>query len=677
MGLARTGPAVAAASLRRGTAVGLASALLVGAVLVGIGGLVGVAHAYDASGMGVASGAVWMVLLPALLALLLAGRKPALSLGVCAGAGIVALGRVLSDLDLLTSTNTAIRPEFFYELTDRAQPFRAAPGAVVVVIGDLVMLVAGVLAARRLGHGLSFRTEQIFDTAPLGPEQHSSGPGLLAEALESADARRGADPGVGPAEQIPGTPGRNNWLISAGFVGVLGILIASLALPYEGGYLANRYLPAEIDLLAIAAALAVALVGTVAVLAAAVLPRQIAFAVLGGVAVGAAVPFLTAVAVRVAGAPVRLDPVIGFGLLGALVLAGAGLLARVRLVRDQEEESPPASQRMLDIVGAVLTLLVAAAGFAAWRSPQLSFNGGMVPTPVSSGDISAPQAAPFLVAAIIPLVGGLLWLVPGLRQAGRAIASVGWVALIFGVTQSLFILGQLVNSASVPNAGFAAPTWTAGPGLWLGVVGVALGVAVLAVSSAASRQAADSSILVADEDTHPEARSIGALVATVMTVATVAALALPVYHSTQWTSATLLVGFGVNSWGVLALAVGAIAAGWMAGRASSVSSAVAFALAGAALLSARLVIPAAVRVQDGFVVQAGLIAGYVAVAVFAAGAAVLAVTTSRIRMIDPGPVVGRAVAADRRSGARGSAGQDPAGKKPASAKPGRTGPRRG
>jgi hypothetical protein len=660
MTLPRISPTVAFGSLRRGAALAVASLLLSGEVLVGIGGLIGVARAYDRSVLGVASGAVWMVLLPAVLALLLAGWKPALSVAVSAGAGVVALARVLSDLDLLTSTNTVIRPEFFYEVTDRAQPFSAAPGAVVVVIGDLIMLTAGVLAARRLSNGLSFRTERIFDAAPLESEQYRSGPGLLAEALESADADRGADPGGDKAEEAAGGTERNNWLIFAGFVGVLGILIASLGLPYESGYLVNRYLPAEIDLLGIAAALVVALVGTVAVLAAAVLPRQIAVAMLGGVAIGGAVPFLTAVAVRAAGAPVRLNPIVGFGLLGALLLVAAGLLTSVRLVQDVDREPSPQSVRLLNIVGAVLTLLVAAAAFAAWRSPQLSFNGGPVPAPVSSGEISAPQAGPFLVTAIIPLIGGVLWLVPGLRRAGRAVASVGWIALVFAVAQSLYILGQLVNSASVPNAGFAAPRWTAGPGLWLGVVGIALGAAVLAVSSAASRQAVDSSALVADDETLARARSVGGMVATVMTVVTVVALVLPVYRSAQSTSATLLVGYQVNSWGVLALAIGAIAAAWMAGHANSVSAALAFSLTGAALLTTRLVIPDAVRAQDGFVVQAGLIAGYTAVAAFVVGAGVVAFSSSRIRMIDPAPL-----------------GRKVPGKKPASGKPAAPGSRRG
>ncbi len=65
---------------------------------------------------------------------------------------------------------------------------------------------------------------------------------------------------------------------------------------------------------------------------------------------------------------------------------------------------------------------------------------------------------------------------------------------------------------------------------------------------------------------------------------TAVALALPVYRTTADSAPTLLVGFQVNSWGVLALAAGMIAAAWAGARALAVSQAVAYLLAGAAIL---------------------------------------------------------------------------------------------
>ncbi len=627
----RTSAAVAVRSQGRRWALGSAGLLLLGGLVVGMGALIGVVHTYDGSPPGMAGGAVWVVVLPAVVALVLAGWRPTLGLAAAAGAGVVATARLISDLSLLTGPNTAIRPEFFYEVSDRAQPFTTAGGAWVVLAGDLVMICGGTLAAHRLSRSLSFGSEPIFDVAPPPQDGADSGPELLAEALESADSTQATDTrGAGP-----GSSGRNNWQVSFGFLGILGLLIASLGLPYTGGYPTARYLPPELDLWGIGAALAIAVVATIAVLAAAVLPRQIALALLGGLAIGAATPFLTAVAVRTVGAPVHLGPVVGLGLLGAVLVAAAGLLARARLLEEHDDGPSDAVTARWNASGAVLTLLVAAASAAAWKLPQLRYNGGADPKLADGYAISAPLALPFLLASVVPLIGGLLWLVPRLARAGRAVATIAWLALVFAVTQSLSLLGQVVTSASVPNAGFAAPKWTAGPGLWCGIAGIAFGLAALAVAAAAGRAVTNSSPLVADEDLLDRSRGFGALLATGLTVLTIIALALPVYRTAAGPSATLIIGFAVNSWGVLALAVGMVAAAWAAGRAQWVSQAFAYPLAGAGILVVRLVIPPAVQGQDGFRTQAGLYAGYAAVLAFLLAAVLLAVSSKRIPMSDP------------------------------------------
>ena len=375
--------------------------------------------------------------------------------------------------------------------------------SILLLVGDLMMVAAGVWAARRLAGGLSFTAERIFDAEPVRPAASSVGPTLLAEALDSAD-QSPADAVRAVRPDTPQTgPARNNLLIFVGFVGVLALLTASLGLPYSGGYLSDRYLPPELGLWGIGAALALAVVGIIAVLAAAVLPRPLAFALLSGVALGAAVPFLTAVAVRTAGAPVQLNPVVGLGLAGAVLISASGLLARARLVQDGPagaEESVPVSVRRLNVIGAVLSLLVAASAAAAWRLPQLRYNGGADPKLADGYSISSPLSLPFVVAMIVPLVGGVLWLVPALAKAGRAVAVIGWVALVYAVAQSLYVLGAVVASAAVPNAGFAPPVWSAGAGLWCGVAGMGLGIATLAVGVAASRGAADEALSVPDDD---------------------------------------------------------------------------------------------------------------------------------------------------------------------------------
>ncbi len=636
-----TASAVAVRGFALRSALGSAAALLVGAVLVGVASLIGVAHTYDGSALGIAHGAVWVVLLPGLLAVVLAAWKPGLGLAFTAGAGVVSLARLIADLPVLTAPNTVIRPELFFEVSARAQPFSGAPGGILLLVGDLVMVAAGVWAARRLAGSLTFAAERIFDATPVRPAASSAGPTLLAEALDSADLSEASAAGSVPVE-APVASSRNNLLIFVGFVGVLVLLTASLGLPYSGGYLADRYLPPELGLWGIGAALALAVVGAVAVLAAAVLPRQIAFALLSGVALGAAVPFLTALAVRSAGVPVTLNPAVALGLAGAVLLAASGLLARAKLVQAENgpAESFPVATRRLNVIGAVLSLLVAASAAAAWRLPQLRYNGGADPRLADGYSISSPLSLPFAVAMIVPLIGGVLWLVPALARAGRAVAVIGWVALVYAVAQSLWVLGTVVASAAVPNGGFAPPNWSAGSGLWCGIVGIGLGIATLAVGVATSRGAADESLSVPDEDSLAAARAFGSVVAVVLTVLTVVALGLPVYRSSSGSAATLLVGFQVNSWGVLALAAGMIAAAWAGGRATTVAQAVAFPLAGAAILVVRLVVPAAVSAQDGFEKAAGLFAGYATLVAFVVGALALAASSRRITMseLSPAPV---------------------------------------
>ncbi|SDP00367.1 hypothetical protein SAMN04515671_2635 [Nakamurella panacisegetis] len=618
----------------RSLPVGLAALLLVGALLIGAGGLIGVATPFDHSALGSASGAVWIVLLPAVLALSVSAVRPEIGLAVTCGAGIVALARTVSDLGLLTSPNTAIRPEFFYELTDRAQPFSAGPGAAVVVVGDVVMVVAGVLAARRVAASLSFRTERIFDVHLIEVDDTGSGAELLVEALEESDAVRADE----PESMIDGGPRRNNWLILAGFLGTLAVLAASLGLPYTGGYLLARYIPPEIGMLGLGAALVLALVAAVAVLTAAVLPRAVALGLLGGVAVGASIPFLTAVLVSITDAPVKLNPIVALGILGVVVLAASGALSRVVLVQDDYSEPSRASVRWLNLSGAVLSLAVAGAAVGGWRLPQLRYSGGAVPTTSGTGvALSAPQSAPYLVAAIIPAIAGVLWLVPIAARSGRALAAIGWVALVVAVAQSTYVLSELIASASVfvANSPFAVPRWSAGPGLWWGVAGIGLGLATCAIAALASRQAADASPLVAEEASLSRARSIGTVVAVVLTVVVVVVLSMPVYSTQQLDSATLLDGYQANSWGVLTLAAAMIAAAWAAGRSQRTAGAVSYALAGGAVLAVRLVIPAAVRAQDGFTAGPGLIGGYITIAAFAAAAVVLGFSAARIRHTDP------------------------------------------
>lgn len=624
----------------RRSAFGCGGLLLLGAMISVSGAMVGVAHSFDGSAPGQVSGAVWVLLLPPVLALLAVAYKTSLGLAVSAGVGIVSLARSITDLTLLTDPNSVLRPEFFYEVSNSAQPFRPAVGAWLVVLGDALMLVAGVLAAGRLGSRLSFRSERIFDAEPLPAANSGAGAELLAKALRSTEFGGPADSN---SSGLDARPARSNALVTSGFGGALLLLAASLGLPYTGGYLADRYLPPQLDLWGIGAALVVAVVAAGAVVAAAVTPRQVALGLLGGVGVGSAVPFFTAIAVRAAGAPVRLTALVGMGLAGSALLAAAGLLARVMPGADEQQEPSNSGLRRLNAVGALLTLLTAAAAAAAWRLPQLSYNGEADP-PLASGFASSdPLSLPYQVATAVALVGGVLWLIPRWASAGRAVASIGGVPLVFAVAQSLHLLGELQASATVPNIGFAAPNWSTGAGLWSGIAGIGVGLVVVALAVRASRQTTDAAPVVADEESLATSRLLRTWVATGLTGLSVIELMLPVYRSRTGTSPTLRVGFDLSSWGVLALAVGMVCAAWAAAWARQAAPAVAYALTGGAILFVRLLIPASVRADDGFAVRAGLYVGYVTVLAFVLSALVLSGSARRIRMVEPAPIIDRPV----------------------------------
>lgn len=621
------------------TGLPAAALLLLGAVVSGIGAVLGVAHTFDASPVGRSSGAVWVILVPPILALLALVRRPLIGTAVVAGVGVVALARLSTDISLLNGPNAVVRPELFYEITNAAQPFSTATGAYLVVLGDAGMVLAGLLAGRRLSSRVAGRSDRIFAAGPLESAPAPAGPELLAQALESAES---GDATEAQGHALGRRPARSNRLIIAGFCGTLVLLAASLSLPYSGGYLARRYLPPQLDLWGLAAAVLLAAVCALVVLVSAIAPRTLAVGLLSGVAAGAAVPFLTAVVVRASGAPVQLNAVVGLGLAGAGLLASAGLWNGSRpVVVDDYGDQPTGAAARKNILGALLTLAVAIASGVAWRAAQLSYNGGPDPALGSGFPISASLHVPFLVGMLICLVGGVLWLIPPLATAGRAVSSIGWLALLFGVTQSLNLLGQLQISASVPNAGFAPPRWSIGVGLWCAIIGIVVGVIVLGIALSAGRQAAQATVLIADDDSMVTFRAFGTVVAGVLTVLTVVALGLPIYRTTDGASVTDLAGFALNWWGVAAIGAGMICAAWAAARASSAFQAAAFASVGAAILLARLLIPDSVRAEEGFTVEAGLYVGYAVLLAFVGAAVLLGLAAGRVPMVGPTPALSK------------------------------------
>jgi hypothetical protein len=305
----------------RSTAVLLASLLLAGGVVVATSPLAGQVTAADGDGVSAFLAAGWVAILPGLLAVGLGLIRPALGLAATAGSGLVWLSRLIADVAVITETDRVSRPELFVETTDRARPLAVGAGGWVLLAADGMMVVVGVLAARRLAgllwSGDDLRGDVLFG-APVdtGPRPDPDD-GLPAEQPAVAQA-------IGDAP--PSRRRLNLPMVGVGFAGAVLLLVGSLGNPYEGGYLALRVLPVGSSVGGLAAAVVLAVIVSAVVLVAGGLPPTVARALLGGTALAAAVPSLTAVVAVAVGAPTGLAQVVWWALGGAVLVAVCGLL---------------------------------------------------------------------------------------------------------------------------------------------------------------------------------------------------------------------------------------------------------------------------------------------------------------------------------------------------------------
>ena len=655
----------------RRAAFTLGALLLVTGVLVGASPIVGVVTTADSSPTDAATIAAFTAVLPGLLALGLAVRGPALGLAATAGAGLIGMARFFADLSVITETDAVTRPELFYETTDRARPFSGAAGGWLLLAADVLMVLVGVFAAGRLGRAVS---------EDAGPEPAA----LFASQAIAADPPAGfGDP---PPEATDGSvvalsaPPRgrtsvNLPMIAVGFLGAVLLMIGAVETPYSGGYLTLRVLPLGSSVSGVLAAALLPLLAAVAVLVAGVLARPLALALLAGTALAAAVPFLTAVVVVLLGTPTSVSSSVWWGLAGAIVLAGSGLLARRPLTRgadvDGDGRPPPP---LMSVAAGVLALLAAAASFAASRTSLLQVNGQ--PPDDAAAVLLAPAGLPFLVAAVPVAVAGALLLVPQTARVGRAALPVLWAGPVYALAQALWLRSRVVASAENPlNAGLPGEvqrTWSAGPGLWLGVLAVSAAVpaAVLAVITA--RRIEDASLEVVDDDSLAGSRTIRVWSASGLTVLTLIAFSLPAYsYLGRSRSSTLLVGYDLDSWGMWAVAGAVVGAVWAAALTRRPSAATGHLLAAAAVVIQPLIVPGAVREEAGFTLGAGFFVGAILLIALVAAAPVFAALAARVRTAEvaswsgdnaaqevssAAPAAARAVADRRPAGRTGPAG---------------------
>ena len=434
-----------------------AIALLLGGVLVAVAPWGGVAHSFDGSTPGWVGSATLLAVLPGVAAVAAAVARPALGAPLTAAAGLLALARACADVGVLVAPNDVVRPELFYETTLRAQPFRVGPGAFVVLAGDVIMVAAGVWAAR---------------TVAVGDEEE---------------------------------PGRRSvGVLAIGLTGAVVTCTGALLQPYRGGFLDDWLLPPALGGWSLGAALLLLVLPAGAVLVAAGLPHAAAAAVTVGAGLtlvaGALVPLLV-VAFGHSGLELTAAPWIA--VIGGVAVAGSGF-ASARL----SEPSQPSQLSRRSPAGdwwdgragqlsAALAVLAAIGAALAFVGPSLRVDGradavgdwATVPTLRYSATIDPP----FAWAAVVLLLAGVLALAPRVSGTGRMLAAVGWAVPGYAVAQGLARYSEI--SAVVPSdaaaAGVQTRVWSVGPGLWWGIASFVLAAGSAVLAGMAQRRVAE------------------------------------------------------------------------------------------------------------------------------------------------------------------------------------------
>jgi hypothetical protein len=626
---------------RRGALL-LSALLTLAGVLAGISPLPGVIGTADGSPTTSTVLAALVAVLPGLLAVGLTLRGPILGLAATAGAGLIGLVRLLTDLAVLTEPDRITRPELFAETTERARPFTAGTGGWVLLAADVLWLAVGVIAAIRLAPSVAETLAPPADGF-FGPPAEMGEPERDITEDEPVEA---TTVGVALSRSPPGRRPLNLPMIAVGFLGSVLLMIGALGTPYQGGYLALRVLPFGSSLTGLVAAVLLGFLTAVLVVVAAALPRPVAAALLGGTALAAAVPSLTAIVAVAADAPTGLSPIVWCGAFGALILAAAALLARrvgPRAAPDSSDGAPP--RPWMTVGTGVLAVLGAAALLLAWRSPLLYLDGA-APDQITGGAL-LPAALPHLVAAVPLAAAGALALVPRLAPAGRAALTVVWAAAVYAFGQALWVRSRVLSTAGDTTAGETSGgatgtqhVWATAPGQWSSLMGALLAVAAAVAAAVTNRRAAQASLQVYDDDSVSDARATRRLPAVALTVLVLVALAVPAYGDLTGAGPSLVHGYDLDTWGLWLLATGAVIGIWAGALTSRAQPAVAWSLAAAAVVAQPLFVPESVRAVPGFGLGAGWWLQMAAVVALVAAAVWFGVIVRQVRVSTPTPVGG-------------------------------------
>lgn len=425
-----TGPDYATAVRGLGVAIVLAG---MGGLAVALAPLLGPAEAADGSQRGgsvLAAGVVAALLASVVVTAALLTRAGRLggTAGLLAGAGAVALGSAVLDLQLFVRALDANRLELFRPVT--AAELAPGPGAVAVVAGHVLFTVAGVLAL------VSVRRTGVLDEAD--------------ELLAGAPGTRVAAPVA--------------WLASAGALVTAGSLFAAPLTSTDPVVLVPAVLQGPPLLLVGAALVATALL---VVLALALTSASTSTA--AGALAGCGVAALGVIAPRWVAAG-RLDdigvaPGAVLGSFGAAALVLAGVLAAVRLRAgdgdgDGRSDDRPAGPRPLgrELPGA--QALHRATALTGVLSGVLALVAALLPPVSTVAGVPVPDvdASRVLLLAGVLLAAASAGMLAGPVDALRPLVGVLWVAVPLGaggVLQSVLVATTVPGVGYGPGAAFA------------------------------------------------------------------------------------------------------------------------------------------------------------------------------------------------------------------------------
>ncbi|HUQ59630.1 hypothetical protein [Lentzea sp.] len=407
------------AATRLRTSWGLAAA---GSLLLAAGPLLGVVDGAEPAFTSWPLLALLALLPPVVAGVLLFRGRPFVAAGLLAAAGVFAVGRLLSDLQVALDPMAVARPELFRPSTLIA--VTPSAGVWLLIAGHVLVIAGGALSAGRAGMPADESEPPTLVALPVIIAAVAS-IGLLGKPFLSTD---------------PFQLDRGPWDLPV--LGLTGGLLLAIAAPLATALAASSPDPDTRE---------GGILGVALALLAVVLPPLVTGTVAAGLTISAG-PLLALVA--------------------ALVLPAVPLLARlVRLLlgkRDENRDLALPSIRRMHVTAGVLAVLSAAAMLGGALLPQLVLTTGGAAPGLSSANLLWVAGPAFGVL-------GLLLLVPSVASTVRPALYSAYFAMQLAAASAT----DPVLDAS--RLGIAQP----GAGFWLMVAELPIGLLALVCASLA------------------------------------------------------------------------------------------------------------------------------------------------------------------------------------------------